>query len=147
MTAKWLGSKLLDYFSPKPPHNVWIGTTVEDQKRADERIPDLIEIPAVKRFLSCEPLLEPLDLSYWLTESLTPQIDWVICGGESGPDARPMHPDWARRLRDQCVSVGVPFFFKQWGAWLHADGTMNRVGKKSAGRLLDGREWSQFPAH
>jgi protein gp37 len=108
--------------------NVWLGTTVEDQQRADERIPHLSTTPAVKRFLSCEPMLGPVvpDLR---------GIDWVICGGESGPGARPMHPDWARGLRDQCKAAGVAFFFKQWGG----------ADKKAAGRELDGREWSEMP--
>lgn len=157
------------------PANVWIGTTVEDQQRADERIPQLLAIPAKVRFLSCEPLLGPVDLE--LDEPLISagpdgkwdanrtrgdELHWVICGGESGPGARPMHPDWARSLRDQCLAAGVPFFFKQWGEWApdrslddgplfvgpnneFADSPMQRVGKKDAGRLLDGREWSEFP--
>lgn len=94
------------------PSNVWIGTTVEDNLRTT-RIADLIEIPAKVHFLSCEPLLESLDLDYWLTEPITPQIDWVICGGESGPKKRPFNCDWARSLRDQCKAAGVKFFFKQ----------------------------------
>lgn len=116
----------------KTPANVWIGTTVEDQARAYERIPALLDIPARVRFLSCEPLLGPVKIAtnYWLTgqgrrqdKSLAPvgtypRIDWVICGGESGPKARPMHPEWARGLRDQCAHAGVPFLFKQWGEWL-----------------------------
>lgn len=126
----WLGGKA--------PTNVWIGTTVEDQQRADERIPHLLSIPASIRFLSCEPLLGPLDLSeveitggkgepLRYTSPLVTgamhygfvkgRIHWVICGGESGLNARPMHPDWARSLRDQCQAAGVPFFFKQWGEW------------------------------
>ncbi len=104
--------------------NIWIGTTVEDQQRADERIPALLQIPARVRFLSCEPLLGPLYLESW-QEHLPPPvhlawlegIDWVICGGESGPNARPMHPNWARSLRDQCAAAGTRFFFKQWGSW------------------------------
>lgn len=103
---------------PFPP-NVWVGTTVENQAAADERIAELYEIPARRHFLSCEPLLEPLDLSYWLTEPIFPVVDWVICGGESGPHARPMHADWARQLRDQCHDAGngarVAFFMKQMG--------------------------------
>jgi protein gp37 len=86
----------------------------------------------------------------------TPIFDWVICGGESGPGARPMHPDWSRSLRDQCVSAGVPFLFKQWGQYAPCerwapgsvnlgDVSMMRVGKKAAGCLLDGREWKEFP--
>lgn len=121
------------------PPNVWIGGTVENQK-ATERISHLLKIPAQFHFLSCEPLLGQVGLSH------LDQIDWVICGGESGPNARPMHPDWARSLRDQCVAAEVPFFFKQWGEWGDRGGTwMGRVGKKAAGRLLDGREWSEVP--
>lgn len=113
----WIGGKL--------PHNVWIGTTVEDQKRADERIPELLNIPAKVRFLSCEPLLEPVDLSAFMGQcpNITGErilqfnagIHWVICGGESGPHARPFNPEWARSLRDQCNAVSVPFFMKQMG--------------------------------
>lgn len=111
--------------------NAWLGVSVEDQEAAEERIPKLLSVPAALRFLSCEPLLGPVDLvkatgcAAWdgsceiglegvPTSGL---VDWVIVGGESGPKARPMHPDWARGLRDQCVSAGVPFFFKQWGEW------------------------------
>jgi protein gp37 len=107
-----------------PLPNVWLGVSVEDQARADERIPLLLETPAAKRFASCEPLLGLVTLRDWLTRDWHPtmppettsRIDWVIAGGESGPGARPMHPDWARSLRDQCQSAGVPFFMKQmWG--------------------------------
>lgn len=184
--------------------NVWIGTSVEDQKTADERIPHLLSIDCVVRFVSCEPLLGPIEFvgegfccrrcgrlhpnqweddtqpcahcgcSYWVYDlpsdhatfgSGDSTLDWVICGGESGPNARPMHPDWARSLRDQCQAAGVPFLFKQWGEWLpdsHVydgcetnygkapthhweDGFSWRVGKKAAGRLLDGREWNELP--
>lgn len=126
-------------FTAKPLPNAWLGTSVEDQQRADERIPDLLATPAAVRFLSCEPLLGPVDISSFLSPEATPgskyhfetSAHWVICGGESGPKARPMHPDWARSLRDQCAaagaengttdapraSSGVPFFFKQWGEW------------------------------
>lgn len=185
------GSEAVDWTRNGLP-NVWIGTSVEDQQRADERIPHLLECPAAVRFLSCEPLLGPVDAhaAGWNGHNFDPdfavEIDWVIAGGESGPNARPMHPDWVRSLRDQCVAAGVPFFFKQWGAW--QDGSargastlnaavlnngrvvcpdtragresvakelrgwnefnpvaMARVGKKDAGRLLDGREWNEFP--
>ena len=196
-----------------PLPNVWIGTSVEDQKTADERIPHLLKIPAAVRFLSCEPLLGPINfeaISYTVQPgyfgdafraihrpgtpneiSKLPQypgVSWVIVGGESGPHARPMHADWARSIRDQCVAAGVPFHFKQWGQWmpgmlgggcdthyriLYRDGTLHedakeahlnvimpkdqrpnpdagahvvsRVGKKAAGRLLDGRTWDEFP--
>lgn len=112
------------------PDNVWIGTSVGIQKRAEERLPALLEVPAVVRFLSCEPLLGPLDLNPWLSH-----VQWVICGGESGGRARPMHPDWPRNLRDQCQQAQVPFFFKQWGGRYHHSGR----------RLLNGKEWNDMP--
>lgn len=191
------------------PPNVWIGTTMEDQQRADERIPHLLDIPAKVRFLSCEPLLGPVNMTLWglpgwdedwKLNALTgrewasryddrdappdaARIHWVICGGESGRNARPMHPDWARSLRDQCQAAKVSFFFKQWGSWVsvydrdiedpdwrrcdqvqsqtpngqwlnlaggcgfHGDRVVRveRASKKTAGRLLDGREWHEFP--
>jgi protein gp37 len=107
--------------------NVWLGTTVENQAEADRRIEPLLQVSAVVHFLSCEPLLGRIDL--WKALYVGPEggidyayskrqmLHWVICGGESGPDARPMHPDWARSLRDQCARAGVPFHFKQWGEW------------------------------
>ncbi|HET6427297.1 MAG TPA: phage Gp37/Gp68 family protein [Phycisphaerae bacterium] len=111
------------------PDNVWMGVTVENDD-CRHRIDDLRTTPAAVRFLSLEPLLGPLpelDLS---------RIDWVIVGGESGPGARPMSPQWALDIREQCLQASVPFFFKQWGG----------VNKKKAGRLLDGRTWDQMPA-
>lgn len=183
--------------TPYPLPNVWLGVSVEDQATADERIPHLLATPAARRFLSCEPLLGPVDLGRvyatkdqhgtYLHEAPILALDWVIAGGESGPNARPMHPDWARSLRDQCQAAGVPFFFKQWGEWVPVcgavdawdvgddpeqsrfkhrdwengnwgddyypawhdeteDDTVFRIGKARAGRLLDGREWSEFPA-
>jgi protein gp37 len=138
-----------------PPANVWIGTTVEDQEMADKRIPELLKIPARVRFLSCEPLLGPIDLakSAWgqgqprppmevqagqLTGHPLAGIDWVICGGESGPKARPMHPDWARSLRDQCKAAGVPFFFKQWGEWAPVEVEDARFGEdRNVGHVVD----------
>jgi len=113
---------VMQWLTGKAPANVWIGTTVEDQQRADERIPALLKIPACVRFLSCEPLLGPVNLAigdpkHRTAESYHSEIHWVICGGESGPGARPMHPDWARSLRDQCAAAGVAFHFKQWGEW------------------------------
>jgi protein gp37 len=109
-----------------PLPNIWLGVSVEDQQRADERIPDLLATPAAVRFLSCEPLLGPLDLSAWCWlrtmgsdgAAVRPGIDWVIAGGESGPRSRPVHPDWIRSLRDQCLAGEVPFFFKQWGEYV-----------------------------
>lgn len=134
-------------FWPLP--NVWIGTTVEDQRRADERIPHLLRCPAAGRFLSVEPLLGKVDLEgllcrYRRAEALGvrvggrhewPGVHGVIVGGETGPGARPMHPDWVRSLRDQCGAAGVPFFFKQWGG----------SNKKRAGRELDGRTHDELP--
>ncbi len=187
------------------PDNVWIGTSVENQKAADERIPYLLSVPAKVRFLSCEPLLGPLDLTNipcqipeWFPlkfqkneiehldclagyksfpgndRDLCPinsEIHWVIAGGESGHGARPMHPDWATSLRDQCANAEVSFFFKQWGEYLpkcqiekrpntdfygkpiHLPSPNNpdkintyyKLGKKEAGSLLNGVEYKQFP--
>lgn len=138
------------------PRNVWLGTTVEDQEWAEERLPHLAAIPAAVRFISAEPLLGELDLSQWLKDDL----DWVITGGESGPKARLSSPEWFRSLLNQCMVADVAFHFKQWGDWapgqginlakaragLAPDGTpMMRVGKKVAGRLLDGAVWDGMP--
>lgn len=103
-----------------PKDNVWIGVSVEDQKTADERIPWLLGVPVKVKFLSCEPLLGPVDIMWFDLQFKVqgPGIGWVICGGESGPNSRPMHPDWARSIRDQCEVSGIPFFFKQWGNWM-----------------------------
>lgn len=176
-----------------PLPNVWLGVSVEDQARADERIPHLLATPAAVRWISAEPLLGPLDLrdflypvpagrvryayhlggDYPVLEGVRPMLDWVVCGGESGAGARPMHPDWARSLRDQCAAADVPFFFKQWGEYHPADqrkdsaqieamGDMStalrsgaahvfddqwtwRIGKKRAGRLLDGQLHDAMP--
>lgn len=118
--------------------NVWAGVSVETQRLADARLPYLAAMPAVVRFISAEPLLEELDLRAWLAAGL----DWVITGGESGPKARPSDAAWFRSLREQCAAAGVPFFFKQWGE--HFAGT--RVGKRQAGRALDGRTHDAVPA-
>lgn len=143
---------------PIPLPNVWGGTSVEDDYWAGVRIPVLLDTPLAVRWLSMEPLLGPVTLDRWMpSEFMTPSqrsIDWVVVGGESGRDARPMHPDWARSLRDQCVAAGVPFLFKQWGEWgqlgwsvdLTHSGEMVRMGKKNAGRVLDGRTWDEYPA-
>lgn len=185
--ARWIG----DWWDGKQPANVWLGATICNQTEADRDIPKLLSVPAHKRFLSMEPLLGPVDLSgnlpaeralRWYRPML-PMLDWVIVGGESGPNARPMHPDWARSLRDQCDAAGVPFLFKQWGEWrepldgeeydtsmgraakppaliISHDGIVRcfddvrlknpkvviKVGKKAAGRLLDGLEWNGVPA-
>lgn len=115
------------------PPNVWVGTTVEDQRAADERVPVLREVPAVVRFLSCEPLLGPIDLHDYLSRAGT---DWVIVGGESGAGFRAMDVDHARSLRDQCRLWGVPLFFKQVGGFRPTAG----------GDELDGQRHKQFPA-
>jgi protein gp37 len=205
-----------------PLANIWLGVSVEDQAAADARIPLLLQTPAAKRFLSCEPLLGPVDLRWiaepdedkdgvidallgcnWIDgmgrgEAFHPvrpghqgremtrwvcsseaeildarKIDWVIAGGESGPGARPMHPEWVRGLRDQCAAAQVPFFFKQWGEWAPGDQVLPpppwdwwrcwaeepipgpdgeepypmafRCGKKRAGRTLDGVIHDGFP--
>jgi protein gp37 len=171
--------------------NVWLGVSVEDQRWADIRIPALLGTPAAVRWISAEPLLGPVQLRPEWTDielmafgpggaELFPRLDWVVAGGESGPRARPAHPDWFRQLRDQCAAAGVPYLFKQWGEWSptrpanwrdyypdrvrtwRPDGsdynprepdqlldpamvTQFRVGKKAAGRELDGRTWDQYP--
>lgn len=174
------------------PANAWLGATVVNQDEADRDVPKLLATRGPRvRFLSCEPLLDALDLNppicqeclgrdvvrgadgtpwcadcddsemcfgMWL-DPLNGGISWVIAGGESGSGARPMHPDWARSLRDQCAAEGVPFLFKQWGEWWPAGGrivdgadmvimagaSFYRIGKKAAGRELDRREHSEFP--
>lgn len=145
-----------------PLPNVWLGVTTENQKRADERIPVLLKTPSCVRFISAEPLLGNVQVPDLKL------LDWVIVGGESGPGARPMHPDWARSIRDQCQAAGVPFHFKQHGEWCAfkdlpvstiesvdieclemltmGEHSVHRVGKSAAGRLLDGRIWDEFPA-
>lgn len=147
------------------PENVWLGTTAENQLWANRRIPLLLEQAAVVRFVSCEPLLGAVDLSPWLTSRRRRGVDWVIVGGESGHNARPMHPQWATAIRDQCTAAGVAFHFKQWGQWRPDSGlispgrrrvqigearrnatTLVRLGKHAAGRDLDGRTWDEFPA-
>lgn len=110
------------------PHNVWMGVTVENATELD-RIASLVRTGARVKFLSCEPLLGPLE------GLCLDNVDWVIVGGESGPGARPMDPEWAIQVRDTCLGAGVPYFFKQWGG----------VRKKEAGRVLDGRTWDEVP--
>jgi protein gp37 len=192
-----------------PLDNLWLGVTAENQEMADKRIPILLQIPAAKRFVSIEPMLGPVDLGIsqctcpWPIDAARTRhlldcpadirrpespykkwlVDWIVQGGETGPNVRPMHPDWVKGLRDQCQAAGVPFWFKQWGEWLpisqipkgslvkskksismHSDGEISgklrkikntnlsvggefiyRVGRKKAGRLLDGREWNERP--
>lgn len=120
------------------PRNVWAGVSVESQGYVS-RVDDLLRVPADIRFLSIEPLLGPVKLK----KVALRQIQWVIVGGESGHHARPMRPEWARDLRDQCLALNVPFFFKQWG--LHDASGQRRRTKKEAGRVLDGRTWSAMP--
>jgi protein gp37 len=138
------------------PANVWLGATVESQEWAHERLSYLVQIPAAVRFVSAEPLLGELDISVWLKTGL----DWVITGGESGPRARPSSPSWFRKLLNDCMAYDVAFHFKQWGDWAPGQGislakvraekvadgtTMLRIGKKAAGRVLDGETWDAFP--
>lgn len=158
------------------PNHIWIGVTAENQQAADERIPILLQIPAAVRFISVEPMLSEINLEMALEgfQPLNPDlskkpspIQWIIVGGESGPGARPMHPDWVRSIRDQCQEAGVPFFFKQWGEWTPQGSSgkwmpvkgkkggindlpgyrksMWRCGKKKAGRILDGQLWDEMP--
>lgn len=119
------------------PKNVWAGVSVESQQY-DWRIEHLLQVPADIRFLSIEPLLGPVKIK----KAILRQVQWVIVGGESGPRARPMEPEWARDLRDQCLESKVPFFFKQWGVY---DAHGQRRSKKASGRHLDGRTWNEMP--
>jgi protein gp37 len=119
-----------------PLPNLWLGVSVEDQQRAELRIPALLDTPAAVRWLSCEPLLGPVDIFRNTNLDRAPGLDWVVVGGESGLTSRPMQPAWARSLRDECVGAGVPFFFKQWGGRT----------PKANGRELDGRTWDEYPA-
>ncbi len=106
-------------FRGSAPTNVWIGATVVTPREADRDIPKLLQVPASVHYLSVEPMLDQISIARWLTVS--GGIDWVICGGESGPGARPVHPAWVRSLRDECIAAGVAFFMKQWGAWIPYD--------------------------
>lgn len=135
------------------PDNVHLGVTAENQEMANKRIPILWQIPAVARFVSVEPMLGPVNLSealpdWWESDG----INWVICGGESGPGARPMHPEWVRSIRDQCNAAAVPFFFKGWGRVAEHDGTaLQHVPLRHTGTdkeklcFLDGKIWDQMP--
>ncbi|MEN6414356.1 MAG: phage Gp37/Gp68 family protein [Veillonellales bacterium] len=182
-------------------NHVWLGVTAENQEQADKRIPILLQIPAAKRFVSVEPMLGTVNLNRYIMPSQKAKgtlfnapielsgkdladlvgfhsLDWIICGGESGPGARPVHPDWVRSLRDQCKMSGTAFLFKQWGEWAqvgecgnesddaefynkhntqrinhnggmgyHGAGSIyvQHIGKKKAGRLLDGQLWDEYP--
>jgi protein gp37 len=140
------------------PANVWLGTTAENQKYADSRIPKLLAAKARVHFISAEPLLGSLTLKKWSG------IDWVIAGGESGHSARPTDPEWVRNLRDECKQSNIAFHFKQWGHWSPSvpqgvsarqqlrspsstkfSAMLYAVGKTAAGRVLDGRTWDEFP--
>ncbi len=129
--------RMAEYFATRGvPNNAWLGVSVENRKHGAPRIAPLAKIKAGVRFLSVEPLIDDpgrLPLR---------GIHWVIVGGESGRGARPMNPEWVRKIRDQCLKAGIPFFFKQWGAW-GPDG--NKRSKKKNGRSIDGRQWSQLP--
>ena len=150
------------------PSNVWLGATAENQRWLDKRMPDLLSQSARVLFLSCEPLLGAIDLSGWIKgakRGAHRPIDWIIGGGESGHQARPMHPEWLISLRDQCVAGGIKFHFKQWGNWRAVtprtvNGYKSKVvflsngnqillanmGKKAAGRRLQGRTWDEVPS-
>jgi protein gp37 len=119
--------------------HIWWGVSVENRQHGFPRIDDLREASVTVRFLSIEPLLEDLG------EIDLTGIHWVIVGGESGPRSRPMQLAWVESIRDQCSSAGVAFFFKQWGTFAPRDGTITRLGKKTAGRVLDGRTWDEYP--
>ena len=153
--------------------NLWLGVSIENQKRADERMPHLLTVNNVGvRFVSIEPMLAEVSITQYLYclyiftavgEFKFVPLDWVIVGGETGPGARPVHPDWVRKIRDECLALGIPFFFKHWGEWKEWDPgepewslrrpaftfpdgkTVFRIGRKAAGRLLDGREWNELP--
>jgi len=134
---------------PWPLPNVWVGVSAEDQRWADIRVPALLSTPAAVRWVSAEPLLGPLSVARYLRgvdgEYDTcggRALDWLVVGGESGPGARPMDPSWPLALRDECADAGVPYLFKQWGAH---DATGKRVGKKAAGRELDGAVHDGYP--
>lgn len=178
MDGKHPADPRIEFEWPLP--NIWLGVSVEDQWTANERIPLLLQTPAAKRFVSVEPMLGTVDMRR-VIYSMSPTdmrgtsldgIDWVICGGESGPGARPLNPKWVRDLRDQCVAARVPFFFKQWGEWMPSSEMTEeeikglsksiakhlwpenprgarvmsfKVGKKKAGNLLDGQVWNEYP--
>lgn len=161
----------LEHVAPKawPPRQVWLGVSVEDQARAEKRVPELVATPAALRFVAAEPLLGPVSLSRWLapahelpaTVGAPHGVRWVLVGGEAGPDARPMHPGHARHLRDEAAAVGTAFTFKAWGAWapaslevdghrtvdcrFHGQAMVQPHQPELHGRMLDGRLWSEVP--
>ncbi|PCJ57330.1 MAG: hypothetical protein COA65_09735 [Rhodospirillaceae bacterium] len=171
MGAQRRQSKFHRSYRNWPLSNVWMGTSCEDQKSYDQQAEVLIQVPAAVRFLSLEPLVGPIKLKrrfvfnkygYYFLGSLPEDgIHQVIVGGESGHKAVPMHPDWARSIRDECREFNIPFFFKQWGQWapndheaLEAGRRHQRldeynfacmIGKKKAGRMLDGIEHNGYP--
>lgn len=163
-----------ELFHAEFPPNIWLGTSVENQENLITRVPHLIQAPGAIKFLSCEPLLGSLNFSSAINvEGIDfRKISWIIVGGESGKEARPMHPDWASHIRNVCITLGMPFFFKQWGEYLPACqltddqvhgprywpevkfpsphnpnkvNTYYRAGKKEAGCLLDGIEYKEYP--
>lgn len=157
------------------PKNIWMGTSIEDQESAYDRLPELLVLPAQIRFLSVEPLIGEVDLCMGIHQSPNGKligtslegIHWVIVGGESGRNARQMKSKWVQKIHTQCVSTGTPFFFKQWGEWIETDLAIkmglvdtysdgekhekvgdvwfSRVGKKAAGRVFNGQEWNEKP--
>lgn len=179
----WEGTILSAKSIPWPLPSIWLGVTVENQQAADERIPLLLQCPAAVRWISVEPMVGAIDLrtididghrqifplsgttdcedSNGNPVSDIPRIDWVVCGGESGKNARPMHPDWARSLRDQCTAADVPFMFKQWGEFGFEPYPLNgmkpyesvtlgehilfKCGKTRSSRLLDGVLHDEYP--
>lgn len=188
---RWIHGTGIEQSPVAPLPNVWLGVSAEDQATANLRVPALLETPAAVRFVSAEPLLGPVDLTALqrrpggaLIDALSGDVrdhdgtiyaaapgclDWVIAGGESGTGASPMHPNWARKLRDDTTGAGRAFLFKQWGAWAPAGlgiglfrspeqligppldelghrQIVRRVGKSRAGRQLDGRTWDEYPA-
>lgn len=134
---------------------VWLGATIVNQEEAGRDIPKLLRVPAARRFISMEPLLGPISFEgMFASENMhdgtnaLEELDWVIVGGESGPGARPMHPDWAREMRDQCAAAGVPFLFKQWGEWAPgecAGNTLAMPTAQTADWFVDGWRFNKIP--
>lgn len=177
----YLNTEMKDYGGYEAAKNLWLGVTAENQQRANQRIPVLLKIPAAKRFVSIEPMLGHIylfesedDFSYnYLDGSrfcagmnepiIDTKLDWVIVGGETGPGARPMHPDWVRSVRDRCINDNVPFFFKGWGTYRPLTTTKLieklpwgdydlitkfgyvRMTKHYLGACIDGIHYEEFP--